>query len=151
MSIDFILATAPANLIQVKNFLIARGVAKEVTNENGSKSVVGTLGGFEYTVNGIPNPFVVSGAGTVADPYVYDTKNVFLFRFSHETEDDQIAGDVSTDDNFTKAKLVKWVKANGTPVVLSSANGWSANCWRVTVNGVNVWLTNDIGRIGVWQ
>lgn len=153
MAIDFILATAPANLVQVRNFLIARGIVKEVTNEDGSKSLVGERGGFEYTQ--IPNPIMTNLGDPNAVPPVpptYSTLKVFLVRLSHETEEDEVAGDVTPDaDNFTKAKLVKWVKANGTQMDLTSVNGFTVSVWRVSVNGVFVYLSNDIGRVGVWQ
>lgn len=144
--IDFVIATAtPA---AVYNFLNARGIVTKDANNN----VVGVLPGFEYTANQIPNPFVVSGSGTDVDPYVYDTKKVYLCRFSHDTEDDQIAGTVDDGTgNWNRAKIVAWIKANGTPQVLTSANGWSCNAWKVTVGAATVFITNDISNIGVWQ
>ena len=145
--IDFALATN--NPAKVKDFLVNRGIIND--------DFSGVRTGFEYTVEGIPNPIMTAlgSGGRVTDPgYVpptYNSMKVYLVRFSHETEADEIADDATQADNFTKSKLVKWVKANGTPVTIDSVDGWSVDTWRVKITGTNVFLTNDLERMGVWQ
>ena len=145
--IDFVLATN--NPAKVKDLLVNRGIIND--------DFSGVRNGFEYTVEGIPNPIMTAlgSGGRVTDPgYVpptYNSMRVYLVRFSHETEADEIADDATQADNFTKSKLVKWVKANGTPVTIDSVDGWSVGTWRVKITGTNVFLTNDLERMGVWQ
>ena len=144
--IDILLATAAPEAIA--KVLIARGVAKTVGGV-----LVGTKLGFEY--HRVPNPFMVSGTGTEQDPYVPNTMAVYIARLSHDTEAGEILGEAGVGEdnsNFILTKLVKWIKANGTQVTLTSADGWSKTAWRFAVNGDNVFLVRtDHERLPQWQ
>jgi hypothetical protein len=146
MMIDLLLATAQPTAIA--KALIARGVAKTVDGV-----LVGTMFGFEY--HRVPNPFMVSGTGTEEDPYVPNTMACYIVRLSHETEVDEIAGQsgVGEDEsNFAKSKIVQWIKANGTQVTLTSADGWTKTAWRIPVNGDMVFMARtDHERLPQWQ
>lgn len=139
MAIDIILATSsPAS---VRDFLVARNIV--TVDEN--NALQGTLAGFEYTVQDkVPNPFVVSGSGTEADPYVYNSMKCFLVRFSSAREADEIAGQTIDENNtpFDASKIVRWVKNNGTQVSLTDARGWSVTAWRANIGGNNVFLAS---------
>lgn len=144
--IDLILSTdTPSAVVK---FLKDRGICKD----GDTGGIVGVKGGFEYTANEVPNPFVTSGTGTEKDPYVYDTLKVYLLRLSGDTEADDIK-DQQGADSFLKSKLAGFAKANGTQVTLNSANGWSATAWRVQVNGARVFLAraDDNPYLPKWQ
>jgi hypothetical protein len=142
--IDMILATS--NPLRVRDFLVARNVCKI---EDGA--LVGVKPGFEYTE--VPNPLATSGTGTEADPYVYDTRKVYLIRFAHDTAADGIDGQDGVGEDtsdFTRSRLVKWVKANGVAATLTGVNGYSVEAWRVSVSGTNVFLARN-DAIAAWQ
>jgi hypothetical protein len=142
--IDFILATA--NAARVRDFLVARNICKI---EDGN--LVGVKPGFEYTE--VPNPLAVSGTGTELDPYVYDTRKVYLVRFAHDSAADELDGQDGVGEDtsgFTRSRLVKWVKANGVRVTLTGVNGYSVEAWRVSVSGTNVFLARN-DAIAAWQ
>lgn len=142
--IDLVLATA--NPARVRDLLIARSVCKIADG-----ALVGVKPGFEFVE--VPNPLAVSGSGTEADPYVYDTRKVYLIRLAHDTANDELdgqAGEGEDTTDFTRSRLVKYVKANGVPVTLTGVNWYSVEAWRVSVGGVNVFLARN-DAIAAWQ
>ena len=142
--IDFILATADP--LRVHDFLIARSICKI---ENGA--LVGVKPGFEFVE--VPNPLAVSGTGTEQDPYVYDTRKVFHIRLAHDTANDELDGQAGVGEDttdFTRSKLVNYVKANGTPVTLTGVNGYAVEAWQVVVGGTDVFLARN-DAIAAWQ
>jgi hypothetical protein len=142
--------------VRLRNFLISRGILEEVTMQ-GETVLVGTRPGMEWVR--VPNPIVTGGTGTELDPFVYDTRAVYLVKFAHESLDNEVDGDVVDEegnpiDTYDWSKFGKWVKANGASV--NAPVGWTINgepagsAWKIT--GEQVWLVRTAPeRFGVWQ
>ena len=108
-----ILTTTPKEL---RDRLIARGVLKIENDE-----LVGAHSGTEWLE--VPNPIVITPAsGTPGDPgyvpAVMDPRHCYMVKLAHEAgaADDSNDADDPEDEHprFTRSKIVKWVKANGT-------------------------------------
>ena len=140
--IDIVLATDDPRA--VRDWLIDRGIVQIVDG-----NLIGVLGGFEYTAGQIPNPIVTDN--TDPENPVYDTRKLYLMRLSAETEADQDTPDQGDEDQFDRAKIARWVKANGTPVTINSVNGWSIDGWLVNVGGTDLWLFKAPNRFGAFQ
>jgi hypothetical protein len=124
--------------LRLRNFLVSREVIKE--EPVGSGDYVGVRPGMEWVK--VPNPIVTGGTGTEGDPYVYDTRAVFLVKFAWESESE-------------KAQAFRdWIVANSSVVnapVNYTINGEHAGSAR-KVTGEQVWLVHiDPDRFGVWQ
>jgi hypothetical protein len=146
--ISFSIITGTPALLRDR--LIERGIIQEIVVD-GQTQVVGVHPGFEWVR--VPNPVMVSGTGTVEDPYVPATQAVFLVKMAHEAEADQDDGLDDTGDgdrgnlmNWTK--FGKWVKNNSTAVTIDSVDGRSWPARKVT--GENIWLVRS-DDFGVWQ
>jgi hypothetical protein len=146
--ISFSIITATPALL--RNRLLERGIIKEVTSF-GQTQIVGVHPGFEWVR--VPNPIMVSGTGTPGDPYVPGAQAVYLVKFAHEAEADQIEApddplntDMGDLTNYTK--LGKWIKNNSTVVTINSVDGksWPAR----KINGEQMWLVRS-DDFGVWQ
>jgi len=108
-----ILTTTPKELA---DRLIARGVFKTEDGE-----YVGVHSGTEWLE--VPNPIIKTAAvGTPFEPGyvppVMDPRKVYMVKLAHEAEADDDSGDADDENDdhprFTRSKLVKWIKANGT-------------------------------------
>lgn len=102
----------------------------------------------------VPNTIVTDPGAPEADPPVpptYDSRWCYMVKLAHEAEAADDDGDEPDpeDDNprFTRSKVVKFVKRNGTSVILSDgARAWSF------ANGKHFLLDpRDQGRFGQWQ
>lgn len=143
---------------QLRDFLIARNIIKQVPDDSGGQQLVGVLPGMEWAK--VPNPIQTDpGSGTPGQPgYVpptYDTRVCFLVKFAHESEADQEAGQGDTSGNqYDWSKFGQWVKANST-VVDAPANYMINGVWAgqaYKINNQPVWLVRDNPeRFGVWQ
>lgn len=134
---------------RVATFLSSRGIIQQVDGE-----WVGVLPGMEWVR--VPNP--IRTGGTDEEP-TFDTRHVFLVKFSHESRDNEVDGDlVDAEGNpvnqYDWSKFGKWIKANGAFV--DAPAGWTVNgapagrAWKIT--GQPVWLVRDNPeRFGVWQ
>ena len=129
--------------------LVNRGILKL---EGGD--LVGVTAGFEWLE--VPNNLVLTAAVTNPDgsitPAVRDTRRAFLCKFAHEMQADHEVGAPPDDPNdadaaFTRTKIVRWVKANGTRDDLTLADG-TFRQWRF---GTNHWISPDCGMLAVWQ
>lgn len=155
--INFVVITdTPARL---RTFLVNRGIIKSVTDTiDGSTQYVGVLPGMEWVR--VPNPIVTGGTGTELDPYVYDTRAVFLVKFAHESatdQDDNLGNSPTTDDYgniYDYTRLGRWVRGNSTLVAAPAnytINGEHAGS-AYKINNEQVWLVRDRPeRFGVWQ
>lgn len=144
---DFILATnTPA---KVRDFLIDRGLGQMVDGK-----FVGTLRGLKFTASGIPNPIPEGRTG--------HGLRMYLFRFAFEmdeadTSDTGVVVDTGDPDpRFTKSRLARWVKNNGTPIEVDvsregEAEPYMVTAWRITFDGGQFYLIRDNSKIGVWQ
>jgi hypothetical protein len=139
---------------RVTTFLANRGIIEQKTdNLTGQTYYVGVRPGMEWVK--VPNPIVTGGTGTELDPYVYDTRSVFLVKFAHESADNEVDVDSDTTQNqYDWSKFGRWVKANSTVVtapVNYTINGEHAgDAYKIT--GEQVWLVRDNPeRFGVWQ
>jgi hypothetical protein len=154
--ISFVIITdTPARLA---NFLVSRGIIKQ----NADGSYVGVRPGMEWVK--VPNPIQTAPAsGVFGEPgYVpptMDTRAVFLVKFAHESEANEVDGPlVDAEGNpinqYDWSKFGKWVKANSSVVnapVNYTINGEHAGSAR-KVTGEQVWLVHvDPDRFGVWQ
>ena len=108
-----ILTTTPKEL---RDRLIARGVLKIEDDK-----LVGAHSGTEWLE--VPNPIVITPAsGTPGDPgyvpAVMDPRHCYMVKLAHEADaaDDSNDADDPEDTHprFTRSKIVKWIKANGT-------------------------------------
>jgi len=145
-----LLTTAPRDL---RDWLVARNIVKV---EDGQ--IVGTLPGFEFTAQGVPNPIQTEAAkGDPNDPGyvppVYDTRKCYLVRLAHDMDaadddKDTVVADDDPNPRLSRSRLVKWVKANGAKETLTSASGWSVTAWNIADK---VWLVEAGGRLGAWQ
>ena len=108
-----ILTTTPKELA---DRMVARGIFKREDGE-----YVGVHSGTEFLE--VPNPIVKTAAvGNPLDPGyvppVMDPRRVYMVKLAHEAlaEDDSNDADDPQDvhPRFTRSKIVKWVKANGT-------------------------------------
>jgi hypothetical protein len=153
--ISFVVITSTPGL--VATFLANRGIIEQVTDNDGTY-YRGVRPGMEWVK--VPNPIVTGGTGTELDPYVYDTRSVFLVKFAHESqtfEDDNLTNSPTTDDYgniYDYTRLGRWVKGNSTIVAAPAnylINGVHAgNAYKI--NGQQVWLIRDNPeRFGVWQ
>ena len=144
-----ILTSTPTEL---RDRMIARGIMKIEDGE-----IVGAHSGTEWLE--VPNPIVVTPAsGTPGDPGyvppVMDARKAYMVKFAHEAlaADDSGDADDEADDHprFTRSKLVQWIKANGSPATLNSADGQTFRTWKL---GTKFWIIHpaDQGALGVWQ
>ena len=108
-----ILAATPAEL---RDRLIARNILK-IDDGN----LVGVLPGMEWVE--APNVIVTAlASGTPGEPgyvpAVMDSRKAYHVKFAHESLADDDSGDPDDPEDehprFTRSKIVKWVKANGT-------------------------------------
>jgi hypothetical protein len=155
--ISFVIITSTPGL--VATFLASRGIIEQKTNPlTGQTYYVGVRPGMEWVR--VPNPIVTGGTGTELDPYVYDTRAVFLVKFAHESqvfEDDNLTNSPTTQDYdniYDYTRFGRWVKGNSTIVAAPAnylINGVHAgNAYKI--NGQQVWLIRDNPeRFGVWQ
>jgi hypothetical protein len=141
--------------VRLRNFLVTRGVIKE--EPVGSGNYVGVRPGMEWVK--VPNPIVTGGTGTEGDPFVYDTRSVFLVKFAHESEGNEVDGPLVDEEGnqinqYDWSKFGKWVKANSSVVnapLNYTINGEHAGSAR-KITGEQVWLVHiDPDRFGVWQ
>jgi hypothetical protein len=140
--------------VRLRDFLINRGIIEAVTNhQDGSTVYVGVRPGMEWVK--VPNPIVTDPG----PPPVYDTRSVFLVKFAHESEANEVDGPlVDAEGNpinqYDWSKFGKWVKANSSVVnapVNYTINGEHAGSAR-KITGEQVWLVHiDPDRFGVWQ
>jgi len=144
----FLLLTSNPGALRTQ--LVNRGILKL---EGGD--LVGAMGGFEWLE--VPNALILTAAVTAPDgsvtPAVRDTRRVFLCKFAHEMQADQEAAAPADDPNdadanFSRTKIVRWVKANGTRDNLTLADG---NIFRQWKFGTNHWISPDCGLLAVWQ
>jgi hypothetical protein len=131
--INFVVLTdTPARL---RDFLIARGVIEQITDNSGTY-LQGVRPGMEWVR--VPNPIQTSPG----PPPVYDDRAVYLVKFAHESQSEKA-------DAFRD-----WIVANSSVVnapVNYLINGEHAGSAR-KVTGENVWLVHiDPDRFGVWQ
>jgi hypothetical protein len=149
---------------RVATFLASRGIIEQVTDPMTQQtSYVGVRPGMEWVR--VPNPIVTGGTGTELDPYVYDTRAVFLVKFAHESVDNEeevgfptteVDGEGNTVqvNQYDWSKFGRWVKNNSSVVsapVNYTINGVHAgDAYKIT--GEQVWLVrNSPERFGVWQ
>lgn len=143
---------------RLANFLVSRGVIEQRPDG----TYVGVRPGMEWVR--VPNPIVTDpGSGTPGQPgYVpptYDTRAVYLVKFAHESENNEVDGpQVDAEgkpiSQYEWSKFGKWVMNNTTQQAAPA--GWTINGQPVgnarKVNGENVWLIRDNpDRFGVWQ
>ena len=137
-----ILTTTPREL---RDRLIARGVLKIENDE-----LVGAHSGTEWVR--VPNPIVTTPAtGTPGDPgyvpAVMDSRRVYMVKFAHEAEAADDGGDPEDPEDphprFTRSKLVKFVRNNGTPEDIGVRTFRVGNFWVVH--------PGDQDIFGTWQ
>jgi hypothetical protein len=128
-----VITDTPARLA---TFLVNRGIIEQ----NAQGNYVGVRPGMEWVK--VPNPIVTGGTGTEANPFVYDTRAVYLVKFAWESESEKA-------DAFRD-----WIIANSSVVnapVNYTINGVHAGSAR-KITGEQVWLVHiDPDRFGVWQ
>jgi hypothetical protein len=155
--ISFVVITSTPGLLAT--FLASRGIIEQKTDaRTGQTYYVGVRPGMEWVR--VPNPIVTGGAGTVGDPYIYDTRAVFLVKLAHESVDneEEVGFPTSVDgepvNQYDWSKFGRWVKNNSSIVsapVNYTINGVHAgDAYKIT--GEQVWLIRDNpDRFGVWQ
>src|SRR5262245_49569366 len=109
---------------RLRDFLIARGIIEEVTDNEGTH-LRGVRPGMEWVR--VPNPIVTDpGSRVFGEPgYVpptYDTRNVYLVKFAHESLDNEVDGD-TPENQYNWSKFGKWVVANSA--VQNAPVGWT--------------------------
>ena len=138
--ISFLLLTTDAADMSAK--LIARGI---LDADGGAKD------GFEYVEVG---PIKLTEASEDEEgntiPATYDPRRVYLCKFAHEMEADEIEGEDANDaegnprDMMLRTKIGKFVQSNGTRDDLPGGT----RAWRI---GMKFWITPDHSHLAVWQ
>ena len=138
--ISFLLLTTDAADMSAK--LIARGI---LDADGGAKD------GFEYVEVG---PIKLTEASEDEEGYTipatYDSRRVYLCKFAHEMEADEIEGEDANDaegnprDMMLRTKIGKFVQSNGTRDDLPGGT----RAWRI---GMKFWITPDHSHLAVWQ
>jgi hypothetical protein len=138
--ISFLLLTTDAADMSAK--LIARGI---LDADGGAKD------GFEYVEVG---PIKLTEASEDEEGYTipatYDSRRVYLCKFAHEMEADEIEGEDANDaegnprDMMLRTKIGKFVQSNGTRDDLPDGS----RAWRI---GTKFWISPDHSHLAVWQ
>jgi hypothetical protein len=144
--------------VRLRDFLVSRGFIEQ----NSTGGYVGVRPGMEWVK--VPNPIQTDpGSGVFGEvgyvPPTYDTRHVFLVKFAHESQVNEVDGALADEEGnpinqYDWSKFGKWVKANSSVVsapVNYTINGEPAgDAYKIT--GQSVWLIRDNPeRFGVWQ
>jgi hypothetical protein len=135
-----ILTSAPSDL---GNFLVAQGIL--------NADFTSAVDGLEWTK--VPNLIITS----LGPPVVYDTRSLFMVKFSGPALDDQTMGLAQTDAQgnplliWQRTKLGAWILAHSVAATATDATGKTYRGRKVTNQPVWLIREDDAAQLAVWQ